>query len=177
MYFDLPAAPRSSRWHVSLRAVNPFNKFITLVALEADHIEERIAGVGIMGEWQCRPSERDVKKVDGYQIAPPVLAVDIDLEIERLCLARHLAQGSSAAAYVIGAICFPSFCAPFDQGRHKTDAKTLRAQILFVFAISDFNQMKAMQLAGAPLLRQFGRRPGNAERAGNVVGAAQGHDG
>src|SRR5215467_7113920 len=97
-YFDLLAALRSGGGQVFLRTVNPFNKFITLVALEADHVQERIAGVRIMGEWQCRAREWDVKNVDGYQITLPRLSVDIDLEIERLCLGRHLAQGASAAA-------------------------------------------------------------------------------
>jgi hypothetical protein len=49
-YFDLLAAARGSERQVLLRAVNPFNKFITPVALEDDHIEERVAGVRIMGE-------------------------------------------------------------------------------------------------------------------------------
>ena len=51
MYFDLLAAPLDGRRRIFLRALNPFNKLVAPVALEADHIEERITGIRVMGEW------------------------------------------------------------------------------------------------------------------------------
>src|SRR5215470_3813926 len=175
-YFDLLAAPRTDRRRVFPRALNPFNKLVAPVAFEADHLEERIARIRIMGEWQRRPGERNIKNINRYQIVLPRFAVDIDLQIERLCVARQRRQGAPAAEDVVGAIRLPSFSAPLYQGRHKTDAKSFGAQRPFVPTVSDFNQMKGMRVPAAPLLRQFGRRSGDAERASDVVGAAQRQD-
>ena len=141
-YFDLRAAPRADRWRVFLRALNPFNKLVARSALEADHIEQRVAGIRTMGKWQCRAGKRNIKNVNRYQIALPLLPVDIDLQIEQLCFAQQRGQDAPAAADVVGAIRLPSFGAPLYQGRHKTDAKAFRAQLPFVLAISDFDQMK-----------------------------------
>jgi hypothetical protein len=47
--------PVSDRRRVFPWALNPFDKLGALVALEADHIEKRIAGIRIMGSGNAGP--------------------------------------------------------------------------------------------------------------------------
>src|SRR5262249_26970980 len=67
---------------------------------------------------------------------------------------------------------FLSFGTPLDEGRDKADAERFRAQNLFLKTVHD-DQIEGSDVTAAPLFSELRGSTGDAERTGDIVGAAK----
>jgi hypothetical protein len=89
-----------------------------------------------------------------------------------LRLSQNFLQCPSSAADIVGPVSFLPLGTPLDEGCDEADTERFRAQNLFLKTVHD-DQIERSDVTGTPLFGELRRSAGNAERTGDIVGAAK----
>jgi hypothetical protein len=169
---DLLSLAYNDGRRVFVRRFEPIDNSFAVLSVDTHCIQQVVARISVMRERQGRSGEGYTENFHAEQIAFPRLSVDIDLDVMGLRLGQNFLQCPSPAADIVGSVSFLPLGAPLDEGCDEADTERFRAQNLFLKTVHD-DQIERSNVTGTPLFGEFRRSAGDAERTGDIVGAAE----